>query len=161
MYCGSCGQLLDLATVSTRLSELASGFPRLTDDLKRLLGLTVDPEYFGPTSRIVLMAAKQITPLEFDISSEQGVIIGRLSANLDSKPFIDLSACGAYDMGVSRNHAELSRNRSTLRIADLNSANGTYVNGLQVQPGELRLLTNGDRIQLANLKLRILFRHLE
>ncbi len=159
LYCGLCGQLLDLATVSATPSGLSTGYPRLPDDVAEMLGLNVEPGYFGPESQIVLLTANSVTPLEFSIAPGQPVIIGRLSSKLPGAPFIDLSACGAYEAGVSRNHAEISLDKTSLRITDLHSANGTFVNGLQVQPGELRPLCNGDRIQLANLKLRILFRH--
>ena len=51
---------------------------------------------------------------------------------------------------VSRRHAQLTWDGSALRIADLNSTNGTSVNGARVvRPTDLR---HGDRIQLGTVE---------
>lgn len=50
------------------------------------------------------------------------------------------------DPGVSRNHAELIYRRGTLKVLDLGSTNGTYVNGKRVSECELRI---GDVLEIA------------
>lgn len=50
------------------------------------------------------------------------------------------------DQGISRYHAKLTRTNNTeYAVEDLNSSNGTYVNGAPVERVELR---NGDTLQL-------------
>lgn len=57
----------------------------------------------------------------------------------------DNSGC-VDDQGISRFHAKITRtNNIEFAVEDLNSSNGTYVNGTQVQRVELR---NGDTLQL-------------
>jgi signal transduction histidine kinase len=55
-----------------------------------------------------------------------------------------------HDTEVSREHAEIRRRGNTLSIADLNSSNGTYVNGRQVKEQEL---ASGDQLQLGRTLL--------
>jgi signal transduction histidine kinase len=50
-----------------------------------------------------------------------------------------------HDTEVSRRHAEVRQVDDTFRIVDLGSANGTFLNGLQIDQAPLRA---GDRLQL-------------
>lgn len=71
---------------------------------------------------------------------DEFVLIGRGS---DQVPLTDRT--------VSRRHAELRAGNGTWTIADLNSANGTYVNGVRVQkPVKLK---HGDQIRLGGTLL--------
>jgi signal transduction histidine kinase len=54
------------------------------------------------------------------------------------------------DMRVSRHHAEVSRVDSTCEIRDLDSSNGTWVNGLRVKK---KLLTHGDIVGLGSTRM--------
>ncbi len=53
--------------------------------------------------------------------------------------------------GISRIHLKLERRGSDVWITDLNSTNGTALNGEPMRPNEERKLENGDRIWLAGL----------
>jgi predicted component of type VI protein secretion system len=55
---------------------------------------------------------------------------------------------------VSRLHACIFEVLGNWFLRDLNSTNGTLVNGVKVQPGQLRLLRDGDLVQLANFPVR-------
>ena len=59
------------------------------------------------------------------------------------------------EVTVSRRHAEFRLERGELRVVDLDSLNGTYVNG---QPIESAVLTNGDEIQMGKFRLVMLIR---
>ena len=52
---------------------------------------------------------------------------------------------------VSRLHARLLWDGETFCISDLNSRNGTYVNGRLLSAGESCVLISGDRIRFADL----------
>ncbi|MFQ5806576.1 MAG: ATP-binding protein [Phycisphaerae bacterium] len=73
-------------------------------------------------------------------TSEEAVLIGRGS---DLVPLTDQS--------VSRRHAELKREDGAWILRDLNSANGTYVNGTRIQ--EPTRLKHGDQIKLGSTLL--------
>ena len=63
------------------------------------------------------------------------------------------AACGAdidnYD-NVSRSHARLTVHAGQLFVEDLDSTNGTTVNGVRVPAGERRALTDGDVLGFGN-----------
>ncbi len=56
------------------------------------------------------------------------------------------------DQRASRQHAKFSNVAGTLQVEDLNSKNGTYVNGEQV---ERRELFQGDVVEIRNLRIGI------
>lgn len=57
------------------------------------------------------------------------------------------------DASVSRLHARITKEKETFFIEDLNSTNGTFKNGLQLQPYERRELEEGDEIKLGRVTL--------
>ena len=50
---------------------------------------------------------------------------------------------------VSRHHARITNNKNLWEIEDLNSTNGTWINGIRLQPNTLSPLKNGDILQLS------------
>lgn len=58
------------------------------------------------------------------------------------------------DRNVSRRHAKLRKDEQGWHVQDLDSYNGTYVNGVRVQ-GE-QLLSNGDVVQLGDYRLEFI-----
>ena len=60
------------------------------------------------------------------------------------------------DASISRMHARILRDQDNYFVEDLNSTNGTYKNGLRMQPYEKRKLEEGDEIRLG--KITLMFR---
>ena len=58
------------------------------------------------------------------------------------------------DRNVSRNHAILKKNGQAWLVRDLQSYNGTYVNGVRV--GGEQPVTNGDIVQLGDYRLELI-----
>jgi pSer/pThr/pTyr-binding forkhead associated (FHA) protein len=86
------------------------------------------------------------------------VIIGRIKPDSTAPaPVIDvdLSPFNAYAYGVSRRHVQIIRD-SSVRVLDLGSTNGTFLNGQRLGPIALPLCDN-DEIQLGQLKARVRF----
>lgn len=74
--------------------------------------------------------------------------IGRRSASRGIEPEIDLTGPPA-DPGISRLHAVLaSQPDGGWTVFDLESANGTLVNGAEIAPDERIPLHDGDKINL-------------
>ncbi len=59
--------------------------------------------------------------------------------------------------GVPRIHATLTRDGETLTITDMSSANGTYVNGQQLVPGQSCVLRHADEVRLGELVANVYF----
>ena len=53
---------------------------------------------------------------------------------------------------ISRNHLQLVYNKEgSLHVTDLNSTNGTFLNGFKLNPGEDKILKPKDKLQLAGV----------
>ncbi len=77
---------------------------------------------------------------------------GELVAKLEELPFLvgkrkEDVALALNDYSVSRIHARISQEEGIYYIEDLNSTNGTYKNGLRLQPYEKRKLEKGDELK--------------
>lgn len=59
--------------------------------------------------------------------------------------------CALVDDSVSRMHARFEKEGDTIRLIDMNSTNGTYKNGLRLQPQESVEIEPGDEIRFGNL----------
>jgi pSer/pThr/pTyr-binding forkhead associated (FHA) protein len=57
------------------------------------------------------------------------------------------------EVTVSRRHAEFRSERGELRVVDIGSLNGTYVNGQLIDSA---VLTDGDEIQMGKFRLVLL-----
>ncbi len=56
----------------------------------------------------------------------------------------------------SRQHAVIHYEGSSLQIEDLNSANGTFVNRVKINPGQPKDLAPGDLIQIGAIQMKLL-----
>lgn len=92
---------------------------------------------------------------QFDTPSVHGYILGRSDEHSDFLPDVDLANFGARDKGVSRRHAALVRYHGRLHILDLNSVNGTFLNGTRLLSDNPHPLSAGDEIRIGTLNLRV------
>jgi len=82
--------------------------------------------------------------------------LGRSIENQAVIPDVDLAKFDAYDHGISRMHAELRIEKDGVFVIDLDSANGTIVNGKRIKSQENSPVHHGDIIQLGRLRLQII-----
>ncbi|MCC7206336.1 MAG: FHA domain-containing protein [Anaerolineae bacterium] len=115
-----------------------------------------------PTGEVLTTEQKPIT---FEIEGKQltlmiaeSITVGRNSdIPGDALPDVDLGPYGASEMGVSRRHIRIRRKGILLYVADLNSTNGTLLNGRKLIPEGERLIRSGDELRLGHLKIRVKF----
>jgi hypothetical protein len=69
-------------------------------------------------------------------------VVGKLAGNVD--------IC-VKNQSISRIHARIDYNGACYTVTDLNSTNGTYVNGMQLDPNETVELTEGDEVRFGEL----------
>jgi pSer/pThr/pTyr-binding forkhead associated (FHA) protein len=87
------------------------------------------------------------------VSVREAVLIGRYDEEQDLLPEVDLSA----DDAVSRRHAQVFRRGGRFWIRDLDSTNGTRLNGEWLAPESDTPLSNGDVVELGEASaLRVL-----
>ena len=97
-------------------------------------------------------------PEPVTIAPAEEFLIGRQDDASGITPDLDLTPFGALDRGVSRIHAALRRGDDVLSIVDLDSANGTFLNGQRLASHQPRLLRDGDEIRLGKLVMHIYFK---
>ena len=62
----------------------------------------------------------------------------------------------SFNKLISRSHCKIIRYNDKFAIVDLNSVNGTFVNGIRVQPEQSCPLNNNDVIRLANSEFKVI-----
>ena len=132
-------------TVKLDVDAIVISQPRWGDaylDGRRRLTL----EVLGTTHNIVA-----------DFQHRDAIIIGRIDRVTGLAPDIDLTAYGAEELGVSRQHARLELGLHIVYITDLGSTNATYLNGHRLEAYQPRILRDGDVIWLGRLKLHVSF----
>jgi hypothetical protein len=110
-----------------------------------------NPEAFHPGDYILLAFPQGTHSRVFPLYTS--LVLGR--TNVAEEGIINLNLYRAYEFGVSRQHAMLSLVDDRIEIADLQSSNGTCVNGVALRNGQSVVIRDGDRINLGRLEVRI------
>ncbi len=91
----------------------------------------------------------------FSIAVNSQATLGRYNG-IAKADHIELEPYGAIDNGVSRLHAVIRRtNKGMFEVEDLDSANGTYLNGVSLPPHVPHPLKNGSELRLGELRMRV------
>ena len=61
-----------------------------------------------------------------------------------------------FNKMISRSHCRISKRGNQYTITDLQSANGTFVNKVKLQPNQPTTISNGDIIRLANSDFQVI-----
>ena len=100
----------------------------------------------------------EIDGQRFTLPQGDSLVIGRKTHAGDPvQPDVDLSHFSATQRGVSRTHMRLVRRGNLLYIADLESRNGTWLNGKRLADKNERLLRDGDTVLLGKLQIVVHF----
>lgn len=110
-----------------------------------------------PPWRIELNIIDELVQVVFDL--RDSIHLGRSHPENPVYSGVDLAPFDAQGKGLSRQHAELLLERGNVIIRDLDSLNGTTLNGKRLKPKHKYILHSGDFIQLARLNVRLHFLH--
>jgi len=104
----------------------------------------------APMARLSVVRPAEHAGRRIDLPAAS-LIVGRRSP--DRITDIDL---GALDPNgyVSRQHARMERSAGIWTVVDLDSSNGTSVNGSRVPPGLPVRLRDGDVVRMGQVELR-------
>jgi hypothetical protein len=154
LYCSECG---------TRLIHV-SPMPTMTIPRDRIEAVALATKPSPPEGPDLESGA--ILGLRIASSGEIVSLIGRESYTLGRAiagqavvPDVDLEPYNAYEHGVSRMHAEIRLKPEGIHVVDLESANGTLINGHRLDPQAPTLVRHGDIIQLGRLRLQLISRY--
>ncbi|MCS7223670.1 MAG: zinc ribbon domain-containing protein [Armatimonadetes bacterium] len=171
-YCDECGASLQEAVPTEGPAPVPEEAPSPAPGEKRCpscghgnpadaqfcenCGATLAPEAAepvppaAPSPRLVVVPTGQEIPL--DLSKGQ-VLIGRTDQVSRVFPDVDLTPYGGYDAGVSRRHCLITQTAGTFFVQDLDSTNGTKLNGSTLAPHQPQVIKDGDTLELGILQL--------
>lgn len=155
VFCDQCVELLDaggsVESAGAQETAAATLLPLLLEDGKSSV-FPDAPEECWIALRILDTGVT--IPLLFG----DEFTLGRCSNDGQVMPDFDLTPFGALDLGVSRVHAVIRRSVAGVRIRDLWSSNGTYLQGGRLKPNVHDALNHGDIVSLSKLRFQILLR---
>lgn len=103
--------------------------------------------------RVVLYIGER-SPRIVSVTISGTLIVGR-GGGEGPQPDLDFSSYHAAEHGLSRQHAALHAANSFLYIEDLNSTNGTRINGFKLPPLRRYRLRSGDEVEFGGLRVTI------
>ncbi|MEP6983961.1 MAG: FHA domain-containing protein [Chloroflexota bacterium] len=105
---------------------------------------------------IVFQIATFEQPLLVKVSGD-AVTIGRYSPG-EKPPSVDLTPFNGSLMGVSRQHAVITKDDTGYKVKDLSSTNGTWLNEVKLAAQEPHPLQSGDILRLGQINTSVYFR---
>jgi pSer/pThr/pTyr-binding forkhead associated (FHA) protein len=110
----------------------------------------------GKAREVLLLVENGIRRLE--LYNETTFLLGRFSKATPRGKHVDLSPFNAQEKGVSRIHAQIHMDDNKLYITDMDSTNGTLVDGVRLQAHHPQLLRQGSQIVLGRLSMQIMYK---
>ncbi len=138
--------------LSERLRETNRRFEELGSRID-LAALTPSPASQGIEARAVLV--HEASGRIFPVKPEGESTLGRHDPVTGVTPDVDLSRLDP-ERTVSRRHGVISASSRSFTITEVGSStNGTFVNGVRLEPGKPSAIAHGDTVQLALVTLRV------
>jgi hypothetical protein len=122
----------------------------------------VDPAFYGPQSLLLLVLKESGSTFQLQPQTHtRSLLVGRSSDLFANMPDVDLLGHHGAQRGISRAHMSVQYDpaHERLVIADLDSRNGTWLNGERLESRATAILRHGDEILLSKLSLLVLFQH--
>ncbi len=153
LYCSECGtRLVSVSPVPT------VSISRDRIDREAMATKPATPEGPELESGAILGLRLISTGETRSLLGRDNYTVGRSVEGQAVIPDIDLQASDAYEQGVSRIHAEIRLEPDGVYVVDLDSANGTLINGKALEPQRPALARHGDIIQLGRLRTQLISR---
>jgi hypothetical protein len=151
-FCTECGVGLLSSELHTTQKMDASHLPAAAANRRQPVSAPATPTDNWVT--LHLLDTGEVMPL----AERNEFTLGRATDGQPVLPDVDLAPYQAYTHGVSRLHAVIKRGVDDIFLMDLESANGTFINGKRLEPNEEHTLANGDVVALGGLKIQVLLK---
>lgn len=149
LFCSECGAYLSgEERRGTDALEAAQTKPSTPDQRHPMPGVQ-------PESRLYIRLRIAESGRTLELPLERPLQLGRLDPSQEVFPEVDLTQDNGAAKGVSRRHARLWRQAEAVVVEDLDSVNGTFVNGRRLAPYLPEALHNGDQLRLGNLLMTV------
>ena len=131
-------------------ADLSDGTLTIEDLERRLKGGKIDEPFIKDipkeTGKLRIIAMNAPTRVEIKVTKDE-FIIGK-------KPEL-CDGVISFNKMISRSHCKINKRGNQFVITDLQSANGTYVNRVRLQPNQPHPINNGDVVRLANSDFQV------
>lgn len=144
---------------SASLSSIPSQLNVTKPDLKSVEDDVIPDGCFQFTHEMRLQLTEVDSGQSIDLTPNKNkpLLVGRNHESLPIQPEVDLTPFLIEQHGISRRHALIRLRDVRLEIQDLNSTNGTGINGFRFQPKETHQIRNGDIVTLGRVSIKVLF----
>lgn len=150
LICVHCGASLDKSPTGPPTTQQVKG-PRVDASEKTRRPA---PELAIPAEGLALYITGSIQPVA--IRTEEEFLIGRLGDD-PSEPLIDLAEVEGFSLGVSRRHVMIRAAGGGYEIIDLNSKNGTWLDGKRLVPNQPHALPSGAHLLLGRMDFIVMY----
>lgn len=136
------------------LSDVRLGMEELHENIKALCIRNTSSVVKDDTIRTV-----ENKPARLALISKNLPEVFRI--DVDKDPFIigkkreAVDGVIAFNGMISRTHCKIDRYNDEFTVTDLQTTNGTYVNGTKLQPDTACVIKNGDIIRMANIDFEV------
>ncbi len=151
LFCSECGTRL---VTATQVPTMGISRDKLSEEAKATRpAMSHAPDL----TTGALLGLKIISSGELlSLVGRDNYTLGRSISGQAVVPDVDLDRYEAYDAGISRMHAELRIAEDGVYVVDLDSSNGTIVNGKRIAAQEPEPINHGDILQLGRLRLQVI-----
>jgi len=149
LFCVQCG------------TYLPSGGPLRTEPLPeqedgRLARPRYDDEDQAERTRTINIEVSVLnTGSKMLLSADREILVGRLDAAHGIFPELDMTTDGGLEQGVSRRHARIYTRDGTCFVEDLDSTNGSFLNGERITPYLPYAFHDGDALTFGTMRLQV------
>lgn len=150
VICVYCGASLDKSPTGPPTTQQVKG-PRVAASEKTRQPA---PEMAIPDKGLALYITGSVKPIA--IRTEDEFLIGRLGDD-PSEPLVDLAEVEGFTLGISRRHVMIRAAGEGYEIIDLNSKNGTWLDGKRLVPNQPYALPSGARLLLGRMDFIVMY----
>jgi pSer/pThr/pTyr-binding forkhead associated (FHA) protein len=130
--------------------------PELLEALLKQQNRELGTSRLGKAREVLLLVDSGIRKIE--LRNEVSYLLGRFSKSKPRGNHIDLSPFAAQDRGVSRIHAQIHMEDDQLFLTDMDSTNGTYLDGVKLQAHQQYQLRQGSNIILGRMHMQVMYK---
>jgi pSer/pThr/pTyr-binding forkhead associated (FHA) protein len=121
-----------------------------------VISVNPKPDPGGQFEADTITLAIKLDQIRVLMPKKQEVLLGRSHPSNKIQPHVDLTQYGATASGTSRMHAAIWHDDDGWWIKDLDSSNGTWINGERAAPQTPYHLAPINHLWLAKLEVRII-----
>jgi len=147
--------LPDTAPPVSDPAEATIAFRKLEDDATRPIDMGAQPPSDADDVSVLLVL--QPDKREFQLNGKREYVLGRWEPGSSHRPDLDLAELHGMERGVSRRHGRLKFDGRFMFYTDLNSSNGSRLNGERLRPDIPMLIKDGDELTLGKMIFRIYY----